>query len=267
VGVKVDHTQNVWAANQYDAAYAAPVTQVYNAAGTLQAAYAGGCSVPVSECGYFDAYGFDSAQNAANVFQADTTAYQEVCNPSCTVAHGGGYEFWPAGNPTATPGLVLLPFGKPVDTMYYLDVDSAGNLWFDYFGCANSVCGFGVGEIQQPASPSYTFVSIEPPGFLLFAGGVYASNAGNTINVVDQNARTITQFNLAGAITGTLGPTALLGNPVGIGFNATDTKIVAGDAGLDALDIAKTSANKWRQVRPLLFVAPIEGAAYTPSDK
>ena len=201
------------------------------------------------------------------MFQSDTTAYQEICNPSCTISHGGGYEFWPAGNPSATPGLVILPIDNPVDDLYYLDVDSAGNLWFDYYGCSGMSCGYGIGEIVSPTSASYTFVSIEPPGFLAFAGGVYTSNGGNTVNVVDQNNRTITQFDLSGAITATLGPTAPIGNPVGLGFNATDKRVALGDAKLEALDLGSVAANKWRQEKSLLFIAPLEGAAYTPSDK
>ncbi len=267
VGVKVDHSQNLWVANQYDAAYTAPITQEYNAAGQLQAAYVGGCSVPASECGYFDGYGFDTAVSATTVFQSDTTAYQETCTPTCTVAHGGGYEFWPLGSASATPGLVILPIGKPVYTVYYLDVDNAGNLWFDYYGCSSSACGYGIGEIVNPTSPSYSFVSIEPPGFLAFPGGVYVSNGGNTVNVVDQDNRTISQFALSGAITATLGPTGLLGNPVGLGFNSVDTKVIVGDAQLDALDVGALKTDKWHQVKALLFIAPLEGAAATPSDK
>ena len=53
VGVKVDHSRNLWVANQYDAAYSAPITQEFSDAGAFQAAYVGGCSVPVSQCRIF----------------------------------------------------------------------------------------------------------------------------------------------------------------------------------------------------------------------
>ncbi len=80
-----------------------------------------------------------------------------------------------------------------------MDVDSSGNLWFTFSGYDQSTYGFGLGEISSPTkSPKLTIV--EPIGTYGFFGGVYASNGGKTLNVIDQTARTISQYHLPLAV-------------------------------------------------------------------
>ena len=135
---------------------------------------------------------------------------------------------------------------------------------------AASTCGYGLGEIQNPTSASWTFVSALPPGSLRFPGGVYVSNAGATLNVTDQLARTISQYALpALTLTDTLGPTLQnafgCGDPVSGGFNKTDAMQADGDA-CGWVDVGKISSNKWKSVPGVEF-SGLEGAAFTPSDK
>jgi len=154
-----------------------------------------------------------------------------------------------------------------------MDVDLSGNLWFTFSGYDRSSYGFGLGEISSPTkSPKLTIV--EPVGSYGFFGGVYASNSGKTLNVIDQKARTISQYHLPLAVGGApfdvLGPTLQnafgIGDPVSGGFNSAGTRMAIGDAG-GWFDVGKVSSNAWSAVASPNFYSGIEGAAYTPSDK
>jgi hypothetical protein len=149
----------------------------------------------------------------------------------------------------------------------YMDLDSSGNIWFDYYGCnSGSVCGYGIGEITTPTTSTPTFVSIKSPGFLQCAGGVYTSAKSTTVNVIDSCSRTMYQFATTGSQTGTLGPIGRLGDPISGGFNAADTKIAVGDD-KGWLDVGKVKTSKWSTARNAYFGDGLMGAAYTPSDK
>jgi hypothetical protein len=266
VTVKVDGSRNIWTACQ-DGQTGTSSYQEYTAAGVYTASYNEACPAPVSTCSYFYGYGSDGAANATNVFSTLTTYEEEVCDPKCAYVDGAGFEYWPAGSPTTSPTLIAAsPYGKPVDDVYYMDLDGSGNIWFDYYGCSSSkTCGYGIGEITDPTT-SATFVSIAAPGTLQYPGGVYASAGGTTINVIDQESRAVYQYNTSGTLTATLGPTGILGDPISGGFNAKDAHMAIGDS-FEVLDVGVVASNTWKPARAPYFIGPLAGAAYTPSDK
>jgi hypothetical protein len=267
VTVKVDASQNVWAGCEYNTDDDDGVYQEYTSTGTLAATYQDGCPAPTSECDQFYSTSMDGASNASDVFDALSYYYAEInCNPSCTDSYGGGFEYWPAGSSSSPPTLIALPYGQPVYGVAFMDLDSTGDIWFDYYGCSTaSECGNGIAEITSPTTAP-TFVAIESPGFLQCAGGVYASGASTVINVIDSCSRIVYQFAPSGGETGTLGPIGRLGDPISGSFNAADTKIAVGDE-KGWLDVGKTKTNIWRQIANSYFHDGLMGAAYTPSDK
>ena len=274
ITVKVDHAGNVWTACEYDAAFTGGSVQEYTSAGVQAGAYdesAPQCS-PSATC-TFSGYGFDEANDATNVFDTLATFSLSVCTKKCTVTSGSGFEYWPAGSPSATPTLIALPYANPVKEVYYMDLDQAGNIWFDYYGCISATCGYGLAEITNPTTASWSFVPILPPGTIGFAGGIYVSGGGATLNVTDQLARTIAQYALplspSGTPLDTLGPTKQnlfgCGDPVSGGFNKAERMQADGDP-CGWVDIGKVTANKWRAAGGINY-SGIEGAAYTPSDR
>lgn len=268
ITVKVDSSQNVWVGCEYDDSNDDGVYQEYTSAGALAATYKDGCPAPVSSCGQFYSYSSDGAANADYVFDGLSYYYAGFnCDPSCTYSYGGGFEYWPAGGTSSPPTLIALPYGQPVYGVAYMDLDSSGNIWFDYYGCGSgSSCGYGIAELTTPTTSKPAFVSIEPPMFLQCAGGVYASAKGSVINVIDSCTRTVYQFSTAGSQTGKIGPIGRLGDPISGAFNAADTKIAVGDD-KGWLDVGNLKSNKWSTVQNAYFRDGLMGAAYTPSDK
>jgi hypothetical protein len=275
ITVKVDSSQNIWTACEYNSSFSEALVQEYTSAGAFKDTYTQGCPASVSDCTWEFSDGFDSAANSSDVFSALDFYEYEVCNPSCTFYDGAGFEYWPAGDPSATPTLISLGTDcDPICDVYYMDVDNSGNIWFDYYGedTTNDEFGYGLAEVENPTT-SPTLVNILPVGSLGFPGGVYVSNSGSVLNVTDQDARTTKQYDLplspSGSPFNTLGPTPEnlfgLGDPVSGGFNKTDTKMALGDA-YGWLDKGTVSTNKWKLVSSPDLSEP-EGAAYTPSDK
>ncbi len=275
ITVKVDSSQNIWAACEYNDDFSASMAQEYTSAGALKATYNQGCPGSVSDCTWEFSYGFDTAANSSYVFSALDFYEYSVCNPSCTYYDGAGIEYWPAGDPSATPSLVSLGADcEPICDVYYMDIDNSGNIWFDFYGydSSNDEYGYGLDEVENPTT-SATLVSILPVGSLGFPGGVYVGNSGSVLNVTDQEARTTKQYDLplspSGSPFNTLGPTPENlfgdGDPVSGGFNKNDTKMALGDA-YGWLDKGTVSTNKWKAVTSVDLEAP-EGAAFTPSDK
>jgi hypothetical protein len=272
--VKVDHSQNIWVGcyesppNNYNG------EQEYTKSGSLSATYSGSCPTARSgyTCDYYYSYGYDGAVTSSDVFVALEYFYTYQCpkSGSCITQNGGGFEYWPVGGSSSTP--TLLQVGTdctPICDVYYMDVDANGNLWFDYYGDEGSVYGDGVGEITNPTT-SPTFVPILNPGQGLdCSGGVYVSTKASvqTVNVVDCKTRKILRFNTSGTQTGTLGPVSVLGSPIGIGFNSTDTTIAVAESTFDWLDIGKLPSNSWNAVKGAYMAGSLEGVSYTPSDK
>jgi hypothetical protein len=272
VTVKVDANQNVWVACELNADNENEDTggaiQEYNSKGHFANRYA--YSVCVTDYTSCFGYGFDGSANSKDVFATVTYYFTESSSVSET---GSGFEYWPLGKPSATPTLISLPYGDPVYDVYYMDLDNKGNIWFDYAGCIGSNCGYGLAEEKTPTTAP-TFVPILAVGSIGFPGGVYVSDKGKVLNVLDQEARTISQYHLPLSPSGTpfkvLGPTvansADYGDPVSGGFNQKETAFTAGDA-YGWLDTGEVSPNAWHAAFNLNFAFGVEGAAYTPSDR
>lgn len=274
--LKVDHNRNIWAGCQDDPQFNGGAVSEWNNAGSALATYTTGCPSNWNGCdGYFYNYGvLSSAADANNVFAGVVFAYGNMCPPtgSCFYTYAAGVEYWPAGNPSEIPVFDALPYG-PVYDLYYMDEDGSGNLWFTYYGCANYICGDGLGEISNPTSPSWTFTVVESPGTYQCAGGVYVSNAGGVLNVTDPCTRDTYQYSLplspGGSPMHTLGPTPTnafgYGDPISGGFSQSGAKLILGDSE-GWLDRGEVSTNKWKaKANPSVYDP--QGAAFTPSDK
>ena len=277
VALKVDRAQNVWIGCELTSFSGTNgAVQEYSGAGVLQKRYLPACPMPAAHCQSFSGYGYDSGLDAnGNVFASLNLYDIQICNPSCVDTLSAGFEWWPKGNPSATPRLISTGSNcSPVCGVGFMDVDGSGNLWFTVSGYdQTSTFGFGLGEITNPTKkPRFTLV--EPIGTYGFFGGVYVSGGGATLNVIDQKARTISQYHLPLAPSGSpfnvLGPTPQtafgVGDPVSGGLNHAETKLAIGDTG-GWLDVGKVASNAWSAVANLNFYSGIEGAAYTPSDK
>jgi hypothetical protein len=276
VALKVDSARNVWVGCELTSLSATNgAVQEYSNAGVLLKRYTPACPSHVSGCASFSGYGYDSGiDSRGNVFASLNLYDIQTCNPSCNDQLSAGFEWWSKGDPSATPRLISVGTNcSPICGVGFMDADSSGNLWFTFSGYDQTTYGFGLGEIASPTkSPKLTIV--EPIGTYGFFGGVYASNGGKTLNVIDQKARTISQYHLplaaSGAPYNVLGPTLQnafgVGDPVSGGFNAAETKMAIGDAG-GWFDVGKLSSNAWSAIASPNFYSGIEGAAYTPSDK
>ncbi len=278
VALKVDHAQNVWVGCELTSfSTTNGAVQEYSGAGVLLNTYLPSCPSQVRQCQSFNGIGYDSGvDSAGNVFASLNLYAIETCNgSSCSNTLGAGFEWWPNGNSAATPRLISLGTScSPVCGVGYMDIDASGNLWFTFTGEDGSGnTGFGLGEVTSPTrAPNFTIV--EPIGTYGFFGGVYASAAGHTLSVIDQQSRTILQYHLPLSASGkpfnVLGPTRLnafgIGDPVSGTFNQAETKSAIGDAS-GWLDIGNVRSNRWSDVASPNFYSGIEGAAYTPSDK
>jgi hypothetical protein len=272
ITVQVDGSNNLWNSCEYNGDFDGTAVQEYGSAGSLENTYNGGCPGNESGCDYWYAYGFSAGQNSNYVVSSQTFTEIETCNPSCTFTYGAGFEWWPKGSPSASPTFINVGEDcDPVCDVYYADVDNNNNIYFTYYGYSGSEYGYGLAEITNAFSPSWSMVSLLPPGSLEFAGGVYVGKNGTVLNVTDQEARTTTQYALpwTGSSIDTLGPTAEnafdCGDPVSGAFNSTDAKAVFGDA-CGWIDLGTVATNKWKPLAGVNF-SGAEGAAYTPSDR
>ena len=132
VGIKVDHDSNLWVACQADPTFQHGLVQEYTN-GTLAGTYAEGCPSP--SCSQWYSYGFDVAADSFNHVFAGLTYFQMTEGSTTTVS--SGFEWW--SSPSGVPALIALPTNDPVTTVYFFDVDSIGNIWFDYEGCTHDV--------------------------------------------------------------------------------------------------------------------------------
>jgi hypothetical protein len=272
--VKVDHGQNVWVACDETEPDFYSGVQEYSSSGSLENTYGGECTgVPAgyAYCGFYEGYGYDSAETANNVFLSLEYLEEEFCTSggSCGIYDGGGFLYWPQNDPSATPALIGGSDCNPICDAYYMDADANGNLWFDYYGYVNGEYGDGVAEIENPTSDAPTFVSILNPGTMQCPGGVYVSTKGGTqtVNALDECTRQIYTFTTGGVQGSNLGPVDLFGEPYGLGFNSTDTSAVTSDCELDWNNVGKLATNKWSPKKSPYEVSCLYGAAYTPSDK
>jgi hypothetical protein len=276
VGVRVDASQNVWVACELTSpSTVSGALQEYGPSGAYEKQYLPTCPAALKGCSMFGGYGWDSGiDSKGDVFTSLNIYSYQVCNPSCTSPLGAGFEWWPKGKNASKPHLISAGAScSPICGVGFMDIDADNNIWFTFSGYAGTTYGFGLGEVTNPTT-NPTVSIVEPIGTYQFFGGVNVSDAGKTLNVLDQSARTVSQYHLPLSPSGTpfhvLGPIPQnafqVGDPTSGGFNKGETKLAYGDTG-GWLDIGDVRANKWAAVASPNFYSGIEGAAYTPSDK
>lgn len=280
ITVRVDHNRNAWVANENNSSSNGGVVQEYNSSGSYQNSYSFSSYCPYSNA-YCYGYGLDSAENSSNVFAGNPYWYYDHCTTyTCSSDTGSGIYKFTAGDPSGGSTFYLFSdrndayncnsysnYDYACDEVYYMDVDGAGNVWFDFY---NQFYGAGLAELTQYGSYNIVFQA----GKYGFPGNVYVSSAGTVLNVTDQETRTTYQYRLPVTASSTpfasFGPTATnvqgLGDPIGGGMNATDTQMMFGDAE-GWLDRCTISANKCNALANINFPGGSSGAAYTPSDK
>ena len=271
ITIKVDHASNVLTACEDNAGFDGGAEAQFDKTGAFTRLYAWtdpySCN-PSNGCESEIYAGFDGAANASNVFATLTYSERYICGTSCQESYDDpGFFYWTNGSPSSPPTFIPLPYGKPVEEVYYMDLDAQGNIWFDYYGTS----GIGIGEIANPTTAP-TFVNAIASTGIAFPGGVYASNGGTVLNVTDQASRITTQYAISGSTlreTGTIGPTKTdaegLRRPVSGSFGKLDTVMGFGDA-YGWVDTC-TTAGLCKQIPSTDLPDGAQGFAYTPSDK
>ena len=268
--LKVDRAKNLFVTDISGGK--AGVIQEYKS-GSFTRAYSPDCAV--SDCSNFTGLLADTVVDNSHVFAIMERIQYKV--GGYTVS-GSGYEYWPKGNPSATPVAVL--FSSDCSLICFIDAgdeDSSGNLWVRDFGEG----GYGVAEITNPTStPSFNQI-LPLDTFTINYGdiaGFYASNAGTVLNVGDSSHK-IYQYALpltyGGSPFNTLTPCSQGCDPHGFGFNSKDKLIVVGDGTTGGsgnpysgwLDIGQVSKNHWKKVTNRQFTAPFSSAVYALSEK
>ncbi len=237
--------------------------------GRFVRAYSPSC--PVENCSNFTGLLGDTVVDKSYVFAIMKKIQYRV--GSDTVS-GSGYEYWPKGNPSATPVGVFLSSDCSEICFYDAgDEDSSGNLWLrDYGGN-----GYGVAEITNPTTHPSASQGLPLDTFTIKSGdigGFSISNAGTVLNVGDSSHK-LYQYALPvsdGSLPlNTLTPCAEGCDPHGFGFNSTDTRTVVGDgtAGMHSkgwLDIGQVLTNHWRKITNPQFTVPFSAAVFVPGD-
>jgi hypothetical protein len=262
--LKVDHDKNLFVTDVSGGK--AGVIQEYKD-GSFMRAYSPDCAV--SNCSSFTGVLSDTVVDKKNIFAIMKQIQYKV--GKYTVVRSG-YEYWPNGNPSATPVEVLLSSDCSAVCFYDAgDVDSSGNLWVRDYGAG----GYGVAEITNPTTrPSIN--QILPFNFKIDSGdiaGFYISNAGTVLNVGDSSHK-IYQYALplsyGSSPFNTLTPCSQGCDPHGFGFDRNDKLIAVGDGTTAAhgwVDIGQVAKNHWKKVTNPKFTSPLSSAVYTPSDK
>jgi len=221
--LKVDRANNLFVTDVSGGK--AGVIQEYTD-GTFTRAYSPECAV--SGCSNFTGSLADTVVDNNYVFAIMKQIQYKVGGNTISAS---GYQYWPKGNPSATPVEVLL--SSDCSAICFIDAgdeDSSGNLWVRDFGGG----GYGVAEITNPTTaPSMR--QILPLTFTINYGdiaGFSISNAGTVLNVGDSSHK-IYQYALPVAYGGspfnTLMPCSQGCDPHGFGFKSKDRLIVVGD--------------------------------------
>ena len=236
VTVKTDSSQNVWTACDLNAGLTAGAEQEYSSAGSLTATYSAspqGCPASV-EC-YADAFDGGNDGNG-HVYIEQSEAFSVNCaSDKCTYGFlNPGFNWWNASDPSASPTFISVPYGDPVDVIYYMATDASGNIWFDYYGCTASLCGGGLADVADPTTtPAVNYIL--PVGTFEFPGGV--SVVGQDLYVTDQGTLETYEYKLpvtaSSSPVATFGPTqqglGSTGDPVSGGWNSGSTELAQGD--------------------------------------
>ena len=240
----------------------AGVIQEYTG-GRFARAYSPGC--PVSNCSKFTGVLGDVAVDKSHVF----AIMQQIQYQAGTQTVGGsGYEYWPNGNPSATPVFVFLSSDCSIICFYDAgDLDRSGNLWLRDYGGG----GYGVAEVENPTAHPSMNQALALDTFTINHGdiaGFAISNAGTVLNVGDSSHK-IYQYALpvkyGSSPSNTLTPCVAACDPHGFGFNSTDELIIVGDGvSRGWLDAGQVSDNHWKRVTNPQFTAPFSSAVYVP---
>jgi hypothetical protein len=285
--VKVDGNQDVWIACQEANYTGGAALQEYDSSGNLLAQYASACpsNLPAGSCNYFWGSGFLSGATGGSLACGAAENYEYSPNPSARTA-GTGFICWPLGQPSAGSYLISIwsctrsgsctgsPC-KPICEIYQLDMDSNGNIYFTYGGKCKVGHGGGIGEVLNPEQASQSIKIIKSGCALPAPGGAYVSNHSSVFNVIDEDTRLTSQFNLPFSAHAkpfrVLGPTHGISNrsiPFSGGFNEDDTKLAIGDLyGWVDVGTVAGGKNEWSVIEKPVFNGLVQGAAYTPSDK
>jgi hypothetical protein len=276
ITVKVDHSKNVWVANEENSSYEGGAVQEYGSSGSYMNTYSFNPNCGSGYVYYCYGYGLDSAENSSNVFAGMPYFYTDTEYGFDT---GSGIFKFTNGDPSGGSTYyafsdknddynctVYSAYDYQCDEVYYMDVDNSGNVWFDFSGSG----GAGLGELTQYGTYNVIFGS----GTYGFPGSVYVSNSGTVLNVTDQDSRMTYQYHLpvtsSSSAFASFGPTSTniqgQGDPIGGGMNATDTQMIFGDEG-GWLDRCTISANKCKAIANINLPYGSSGAAFSPSDK
>jgi hypothetical protein len=264
--LKVDRAKNLFVTDVSGGK--AGVIQEYKD-GTFTRAYSPDC--PVSDCSKFTGVLSDTVVDKSHVFAIMEQIQYQVGTKTVS---GSGYEYWPNGNPSATPVAVLL--SSDCSAICFYDAgneDSFGNLWLRDYGGGG---GYGVAEITNPTTNPSMSQGLPLDTFTINNGdiaGFSISNAGTVLNVGDSSHK-IYQYALpvryGNSPFNTMTPCVEGCDPHGFGFNSTDRLIVVGDGATSPssgwLDIGQVSKNHWKKVANRQFTVPFSSAVYIPGD-
>lgn len=231
--------------------------------GLFARAYSPGC--PVSDCSNFTGSLSDTVVDKSHVIAIMKQIQYRHGNETIS---GSGYEYWPKGNPSATPVAVLLSSDCSAICFYDAgDEDSSGNLWLRDYGAG----AYGVAEITNPTSNPSMNQGLPLDTFTINHGdiaGFSISNAGTVLNVGDSSHK-IYQYTLpvtfGNSPFNTITPCVQGCDPHGFGFNSTDKFMVVGDGTSTGwLDIGQVPTNHWKKVTNPQFIVPFSAAVYMP---
>jgi hypothetical protein len=273
-GIKVGHKQRLWVACNYNnyeptCLVCSGVIQVYApGSNSPLKTYSDYMHIKCSEICYDAALPNDVAfDDKGHVFAANLVTTNCIQGHTHVCSTGrGGWTWWRASSPKS----VHIEIGKVDTHFYYLDVDATGNLYIT--GAGTNGNGSQVFEITNPTGTSPGVTSILGPT-KDHLGGLYVSNRGKVLNIVDETARTISQYALPWVTSelpiNVLGPTLQesgKGVPISGGFDLSETRLALGD-GMGWLDLGDVAENKWTVAAKNNLGSSAFGAAYVPSDK
>ena len=281
-GIKVDHQRRLWVAcnnghvQRYEAGQSSP-SKTYTAAccrcrNTPELGFAKPPRCGSCKCRWEAALNDVAFDGKGNVFAAETFECIYTDNAiNCGTVFG--VLWWDSRSSKAHS---VYSNSIASAESFFLDVDAAGNL---YVGAA-SRCTYSpyvctedsIDEIADPTGTSPVGTTIIPAGSDQL-GGVYVSNGGSVLNVVDETTRTISQYRLPWVTSempfNVLGPTLTRmgqGHPISVGFDLGDEHVVLADADGWA-DVGNVARNTWSAVSNKNLKYGNAGAAYVPSDK
>jgi hypothetical protein len=153
--------------------------------------------------------------------------------------------------------------------VFFIDSDLGGNVYVDGFNQTGYPEVDEIASLLASPNPSNLGLSLQ------FPGGVYVSNKGTVLNVLDQvgtKGPVISQYTLPPPLGAPFNTLKMLNNirkncdPVGIGFNKGDTEVGDADIGCHAIGTGKLPSDTERDTFNPNFSTP-NGFAFVPSDK